>query len=133
MTDPAPYLSLPGTAAQALTFYADVFGGRAQLHTFADFNRTDGPPEAIAHGYLVDGPVKLFASDVAGDEPPFRAEGLLFSLLGTVDAQTLRAWFARLAEGGKVIDDLQRRPWGAHDGQVVDRYGLRWLIGFETE
>ena len=116
MTDPVPYLSLPGTAAQALTFYADVFGGRAQLHTFAEFNRIDGPPEAIAHGYLVDGPVRLFASDVAGDEPPFRAEGLLFSLLGTVDAQTLRAWFARLAEDGQVIDDLQRRPWGAHDG-----------------
>jgi len=133
MTDPAPYLSFPGTAAQALTFYADVFGGRAQLHTFAEFNRTDGPPEAIAHGYVVDAPVKLFASDVAGDEPPFRAEGLLFSLLGTADAHTLRSWFSRLAEGGQVIDELQRRPWGAHDGQVIDRYGLRWLIGFETE
>ena len=133
MTDPAPYISFPGTAAQALTFYAEVFGGRAQLHTFAEFNRTDGPAEAIAHGYVVDAPVKLFASDVAGDEPPFRAEGLLFSLLGTADAQTLRSWFARLAEGGQVIDALQRRPWGAHDGQVLDRYGLRWLIGFETE
>ena len=133
MTDPAPYISFPGTAAQALTFYAEVFGGRAQLHTFAEFNRTDGPPEAIAHGFVVDGPVKLFASDVAGDEPPFRAEGLLFSLLGTADAQTLRSWFSRLAEGGQVIDELQRRPWGAHDGQVIDRYGLRWLIGFETE
>jgi PhnB protein len=133
MNDPSPYLSLPGTAAKALTFYAEVFGGRAQLHTFAEFNRTDAPPEAIAHGYLVDGPVKLFASDVAGDEPPFRAEGLLFSLLGTADAETLRTWFSRLAEGGQVIDDLQRRPWGAHDGQVVDQYGLRWLIGYETE
>ena len=133
MTDPAPYISFPGTAAQALTFYAEVFGGRAQLHTFAEFNRTDGPAEAIAHGFVVDGPVKLFASDVAGDEPPFRAEGLLFSLLGTADAQTLRSWFSRLAEGGQVIDELQRRPWGAHDGQVIDRYGLRWLIGFETE
>jgi len=133
MTDPAPYISFPGTAAQALTFYAEVFGGRAQLHTFAEFNRTDGPAEAIAHGYVVDAPVKLFASDVAGDEPPFRAEGLLFSLLGTADAQTLRSWFSRLAEGGQVIDELQRRPWGAYDGQVIDRYGLRWLIGFETE
>ena len=30
-----------------------------------------------------------------------------------------------------MIDDLQQRPWGAFDGQVVDRYGLHWLIGFE--
>jgi PhnB protein len=29
------------------------------------------------------------------------------------------------------VDDLQKRPWGASDGQVIDRYGLPWLIGFE--
>jgi PhnB protein len=31
------------------------------------------------------------------------------------------------------VDDLQTRPWGASDGQVVDRFGLHWLIGFEAE
>ena len=25
------------------------------------------------------------------------------------------------------------RPWGASDGQVVDRYGVHWLIGFEGQ
>jgi hypothetical protein len=25
------------------------------------------------------------------------------------------------------------RPWGASDGQVIDRYGLHWLIGFEND
>jgi hypothetical protein len=24
-------------------------------------------------------------------------------------------------------------PWGASDGQVIDRYGLHWLIGFEDD
>ena len=36
-----------------------------------------------------------------------------------------------LAEGGEVIDALQERPWGAHDGQVTDRFGVPWLIGYE--
>jgi PhnB protein len=133
MTDLTPYISFPGTAAAALTFYADVFGGRAQFHTFAEFNRTDGPPDAVAHGYLVDGPVKLFGADIAGDQPAFRSEGLLFALLGTADPATLHTWFARLAEDGRVVDDLQQRPWGAHDGQVIDRFGLHWLIGYETD
>lgn len=132
MTGLTPYISFPGTAAAALTFYADVFGGRAQIHTFAEFNRTDGRPDAVAHGYLVDGPVQLFGSDVTGGEPAFRAEGLLFSLLGTADPATLHRWFARLAEGGRIVDDLQQRPWGAHDGQVIDQFGLSWLIGYET-
>jgi PhnB protein len=133
MAAPTPYIQFPGTAREALSFYAEVFGGAAQLHTFAEFNRTDGPAEHIAHGYLMDSPVALFASDAAGDEPAFQAQGLMLSLLGTTDAATLRRWFARLAEDGKVLDDLQQRPWGAFDGQVIDHYGLHWLIGFEDD
>ena len=134
LTAPTPYLFFEGNAREALSFYAGVFGGgEIQLHTFAEFGRTDGPADAIAHGYLADAPVALYASDVAHDEPAFRAQGLMLSLLGTADPGTLRAWFAGLAEGGRTVDDLQRRPWGASDGQVIDRYGVHWLIGFEGD
>jgi PhnB protein len=133
MTDPTPYVLFPGTARAALTFYGDVFGCAVQLHTFAEFNRTDGPADAIAHGGLSGGPVTLDGSDVSGDKRPVRTEGLMLALLGTADAPTLRTWFSRLSEGGRVMDDLQKRPWGASDGQVIDRYGLHWLIGFEDD
>ena len=133
MTGPTPYIHFQGTAREALSFYADVFGGATQLHTFAEFSRTDGPADAVAHGYLEDTPIALFASDVAGEQPAFRAQGLMLSLLGTAEAATMRGWFARLAETGKVVDDLQKRPWGTFDGQVIDRYGLHWLIGFKDD
>jgi PhnB protein len=133
MTDPTPYLQLPGTAREALTFYGEVFGCVVQLHTFAEFNRSDGPPDAIAHGQLTEGPVALFAADAAAGEPVFRCEGMMLSLLGTAPPATLRRWFSRLAEGGRLVDDLQQRPWGASDGQVVDRYGVHWLVGFEAD
>lgn len=133
MPAPTPYLHFPGTARDALTFYGDVFGCGVNLHTYEEFSRTDGPSDAIAHGYLVDGPVILFASDVTADEPSFRCEGMMLSLLGTAAPPVLRKWFSRLSEGGQVVDALQMRPWGASDGQVVDRYGLHWLIGFRDE
>jgi PhnB protein len=133
MADPQPYILFPGTAREALTFYGDVFGCEVQLHTFAEFNRTDGPADAIAHGGLSGGAVELSGADVSGDEGPVRSEGLMLALLGTADPRTLRAWFSRLSEGGQVVDDLQQRPWGASDGQVIDRYGLHWLIGFEGD
>lgn len=133
MTAPTPYIHLPGTARDALTFYGDVFGCAVRLHTFGEFNRTDGPADAVAHGYLEDGPVALFAADAAGDGPALRCEGMTLALLGTAAPSVLRTWFARLSEGGQVVDALQARPWGASDGQVVDRYGLRWLIGFEGD
>ena len=87
----------------------------------------------MGHGYLVGSPVALFAADVSGDQQPLRTEGLFLSLLGTAPAPTLRQWFSALADGGRVIEDLQTRPWGAADGQVIDRFGLHWLIGFEGD
>jgi PhnB protein len=133
MNAPTPYLHFAGTARDALAFYGDVFGCGVQLHTLEEFNRTDGPADAIAHGYLVDGPVSLYAADTTGDEPSFHCEGMLLSLLGMAEPATLREWFSSLAAGGQIVDDLQPRPWGASDGQVIDRYGLHWLIGFEGD
>ncbi|HVC14272.1 MAG TPA: hypothetical protein VND62_05370 [Acidimicrobiales bacterium] len=130
-TPPTPYIHFPGTAREALSFYGEVFGCSVQLHTFEEFHRTDGRGDAIAHGCLRDGPVLLFGADVAGDEPSVRCEGLMLSLLGTADPTTLRNWFSKLSERGRVVDQLQVRSWGDSDGQVVDRYGVHWLIGFE--
>lgn len=75
----------------------------------------------------------MFGADVSGDERAFRSEGMMLALLGTVTPSTLRTWFSRLGEAGRVVDDLQTRPWGASDGRVIDRYGLHWLIGFEGD
>jgi PhnB protein len=55
----------------------------------------------------------------------------MLALLGAAEPATLRTWFSRLSEGGRVVDDLQERPRGASDGRVIDRFGLQWLIGFE--
>jgi PhnB protein len=133
VTGLTPYILFDGQAREALTFYANVFGGATQLHTFGEFSRDDGPAEAIAHGLLFNSPVVLYGADVGEGDVPFRAQGLMLSLLGTADAATLRRWFASLSQGGEVVEELQQRPWGAFDGQVIDRFGLRWLIGFEHD
>ncbi|MFS0732097.1 VOC family protein [Microbacterium sp. 1P10UB] len=129
MTAIAPYILFPGTARDALEFYAGVFGGDVQAYTFAEFGRDDGDPGRIAHGEL-RGAVALFAADTGGTEQPFTAHGLFFALLGAADRSTSHAWFDALAADGEVLDPLQERPWGDHDGQVKDQFGLTWLIGF---
>lgn len=130
MTGLTPYLHFDGDARAALTFYRDVFGGDLVVHSFADFGRGDGPADAVAHGML-QGPVELFASDVAGGEEPLALRGILFSLLGAAEPAELERWFAALADGGEVIDALALKPWGDHDGQVRDRFGVTWLIGYQ--
>lgn len=130
MAHPLVYIHFPGTARQALEFYQGIFGGELSLNTFAQFGRDDGPADAVAHGMLT-GTVELAGADAVGEDRPFQAEGLMLSLLGTAPGETLRTWFDQLADGGDVVDPLQVRPWGATDGQVVDRFGVRWLVGFE--
>ncbi|MGQ3382764.1 VOC family protein [Glutamicibacter sp. TV12E] len=138
MQGPKVYIHFPGTAREALDFYAGIFGGELALYTLAEFNRTDGDPQAIAHGDPqaiahgeLNGVVCLAGSDASAADRPFRAEGMMLSLLGTAEPEVLHRWFDQLSAGGEVIDPLSVKLWGASDGQVRDRYGLHWLIGYE--
>lgn len=130
MAGPQIYVFFPGTAREALSFYADVFGGALSLHTYQDFGRSDGPPDAVAHGVL-SGVVALAGSDAAEGQTTVRPEGIMLSLLGTAEPEVLHEWFDRLSVDGSVLDPLSPKPWGASDGQVIDRHGLHWLVGYE--
>ncbi|MDQ0728514.1 VOC family protein [Microbacterium sp. W4I20] len=132
MSAPMPYLLFPGNAAEALRHYQSVFGGALQLRDYAQAGRHDGPGDAIAHGQL-SGPVALAGADAGVDDDAVQMNGMFLSLLGTADAVTLTGWFDALADGGRVIDALQKRPWGDFDGTLSDRYGIRWLVGFRLE
>src|SRR5438067_12653079 len=107
MSTAAPTIQVPQTKA----FRA------VELHTFQEFNRTDGPVDAIARGGLTGRRVALFGADASGAKRPFRSEGMMLALLGTADTSTLRRWFSQLSEGGLVVDDLQKRPWARPMGK----------------
>lgn len=130
MAGPQLYICFPGTAREALNFYKDVFGGELSLHTYEDFGRSDGPPDAIAHGML-NGVIALAGSDAAEGQSTVRLEGIMLSLLGTAEPTVLHEWFDKLSVDGSVVDPLAPKPWGASDGQVIDRHGLHWLVGYE--
>jgi len=130
MTGATPYFQFPGTARAALTRYQEIFGGELKSWDYSEFGRTDGPADAIAHGEL-SGLVSVFAADAAEGEASFTSTGFFLSVLGGGDAATSQRWFDALGEGGEVLDPLQQRPWGGFDGQVRDRFGVTWLIGYE--
>lgn len=132
MSGLVPYLLFPGNAAQAFAHYRSVFGGELQLFDYAQLGREDGPGDAIGHGML-QGVVELSGADAGADDDAVQMSGMFLSLLGTADAATLTRWFDALAAQGRVLSALEKRPWGDVDGMVVDRYGIRWLIGFHPD
>lgn len=132
MSGVTPYLLFPGNAAEALDYYRAIFGGALEAIDYARAGRHDGPGDAIAHAEL-RGPVRMAAADAGGDDDAVHMTGMFLSLSGAADDVTLTRWFNVLAEEGRVIRQLQQRPWGESDGALIDRYGVRWLISFAKD
>jgi PhnB protein len=62
-----------------------------------------------------------------GGGPQGQGSDINLSLVVTDEAEAHTA-FDRLADGGRVLHPLETAPWGALFGELVDRFGVRWLL-----
>jgi PhnB protein len=124
-----PYLTFPGTAREAMTYYQQVLGGDLTISTFGEFGQ-DGPgADGVMHAQLEtpDGFV-LMGSDIApGQEQGFtRGDQMTVSLSG--DDESLRRYWDGLADGGTVSMPLEKQMWGDEFGMLTDRFGVPWMV-----
>lgn len=134
-----PYIHFQGQCAEALAFYAEVFGGTAlQLMRYADapdMPETLQDPTRIIHGQLTLGSGTLMASDY----PPGMAgepQSAVSIMQGVVSLAAGHEVFARLAEGGTVTQAFGSTFFSQGFGMVKDRFGTNWMISLmpdETE
>lgn len=124
-----PYLTLPGTARQAAEFYRDVFGGELSVMTFGDAGAADAPhADQVMHAQLEspNGYV-LMLSDVPPGDEHSPGNDMAVSLSGD-DADELRGFWDRLADGGTVQVPLEPQMWGDVFGMCTDRFGVSWMV-----
>lgn len=122
-----PYISFKGRAREAMTFYQGVFGGRADIVPFSQFGIPHDPADGVMHAALVvDGKTLFMGSDAMEETPA----GIALSLSGSSDE--LRALFAKLADGAADVRELQVEQWGAEYGELVDKFGVRWMFNGEN-
>lgn len=123
-----PYLTLAGTAREAMTLYRSVFGGELSVMTYGDMGAEGDLAALVMHAQLSapDGPT-LMASDIGPGEVVDHGTTVRLSLSGD-DEPRLRGWFDALAEGGEVHVPLAKQAWGDVFGQCVDRFGIIWLV-----
>jgi PhnB protein len=124
-----PYLNFNGNARQALEFYTSVFGGNLNLSTFAEFGMAEAPvADKIMHGQLeTDAGYTLMAADTPPGMEFNGIHGFGVSLSGD-DADVLRGYFDKLADGGTVTMPMQKQAWGDEFGMVTDKFGVPWLV-----
>ena len=124
-----PYLNFNGNARQALEFYTSVFGGDLNLSTFAEFGMAEAPvADKIMHGQLeTDAGYTLMAADTPPGMEFNGMHGFGVSLSGD-DADVLRGYFDKLADGGTVTMPMQKQAWGDEFGMCTDKFGVPWLV-----
>ena len=128
----SPYLVFPGTAREALGFYAEVLGGSVEITTFGEFGHTEGGmADKVMHSTLKADGVELHAADNPEGAPSGGSSPVEISLaLMGSEPGNLESVFARLAEGGEVTLPLAKQAWGDYYGQVTDRFGVSWMVNF---
>lgn len=127
-----PYLNFrDGQAREAMELYQSVLGGELNVMTFGDMG-TEGPlATQVMHAQL-ETPSGFTL--MGADAPPEMVQvtfgdNVSVSISGGQDeAEQLRGWFARLAEGGEVRQPLEAAPWGDEFGMLTDRFGIGWLV-----
>ena len=135
------YLNFAGNCEEAFLFYKSVFGGEfSYLGRFKDMPPQEGMPplpeemaEWIMHVSLPVGETVLMGSDTGGEWAPERKEGNNFAIsVNAGSREEADSIFAGLSAGGSIVMPLGDMFWGAYFGQCTDKYGVGWMVNFET-
>ncbi|MDG1376585.1 MAG: VOC family protein [Yoonia sp.] len=127
-----PYLFFNGTARDAITHYAKVFGVEIPpLMTMEDAPPgMDLPPERrnwIMHCELTIGDSGIYLSDdAAANSPAMEGASMMVSLATAKEAKRI---FDGLAEGGTIRMPWEPTFWSAGFGTLTDQFGIRWMVG----
>ncbi len=132
---PVPYLFFKGNCADALTTYADIFGGTIGMTMKAgdmpDIPVAEDKKDWIAHGEIAVGDGKLMLSDDVFEQSQAMAgAAVMMSYATTAEAAAV---FGKLADGGQITMPFEPTFWSAGFGTVTDRFGINWMIGSDEQ
>jgi PhnB protein len=124
-----PYISFTDNAREAFEFYQRVFGGSLTLSTFGEFGQADSPiADKIMHGVLeTPSGYTLMGSDTPPEMRRTPGSDITVSLSGD-DADELRGYWEKLADGGTISMPLDKQVWGDEYGALVDQFGISWMV-----
>jgi PhnB protein len=134
---PIPYLFFKNTCAEAMRFYAGVFGSpEPEIMPFSAapkdvLDQMPGmPPDTVMHSAVKVGEGWVYASDDPSGETGAMAGNSISVSFG--DKAEARRVFNALAEGGEVRMPYEPTFFSPGFGTLTDRYGTRWMVMADT-
>lgn len=133
-----PYLNFMGNTAEAMNFYKSVFGG--EFTSFQQFKNSPGhekmpknEQEMVMHSSLPLGKNVLMATDTLESMGQSITMGNNFYMcINTESEEETDRFFKQLSEGGKIEMPLNKTFWGAYFGMCVDKFGVQWMLSYDT-
>jgi PhnB protein len=137
-----PYLTLPGTAAQAIELYKKVFKVEpTTVQKFKDVPPQEGMPkpsatggERIIHAGFQIGNDMLMISDAPEGQNETVVMGTQVHVSLHPDSKDeADRMFGLLSEGGQIVMPMAMQFWGDYFGMCRDKFGVRWMVNYHEE
>ena len=132
------YLMFDGQSKNAMEFYHNCFGGNLDLMTYRDMPKEENIPlpdeylDKIMHATLIIEDIVIMASDQMPGYQSKYGDNVHLSI-NCDSAEEQKEIFEKLSMGGEVRMPLQNTFWGATFGQIKDRFGINWMLNFDTQ
>jgi PhnB protein len=136
-----PYIHFNGNAEEAFTFYRSVFGGDFdRVARFKDLASDEHPiaeneANKIMHIALPIGKSSIL---MGSDTPEFMGKHnenetrSKISIAADTKAEADNI-FKGLSAGGNIEMPIDDSPWGSYFGMLRDKYGIEWMVSFDTK
>jgi len=125
-----PYLSFNGNCQEALTFYAELFGGTVESFVPWQEEMIANIPEAtvdhIMHGSITINGARIAGSDQFGDM--FSPGGSVSMMIDIDNLAKAKETFDALAKDGQIYMPFGETFWADGYGFCADRFGIQWQI-----
>ena len=117
----SPYLQFNGNCAEAISFYEDAFGVKAEVY------KKDGV--FINHAELDFGDGWIGLSDTPKDEEKSTlGNGGISISVFLADTSAVKAVFERLSAGGKIFEQPEATEWCECFCTLEDKFGVNWSL-----
>ncbi len=133
--NPTPYLIFPGNCREAVTAYAQIFGGEiTMMMTGAEMPGMEVPDDKkdwIMHSMIAfEGGLLMASDDMMGTEPSMAGSWVMMEM---PSAEAAQSSFDALTQGGEVKMPYGPTEWAEGFGMVTDRFGACWMISAPGE
>ncbi|MFL9829666.1 VOC family protein [Flavobacterium sp. ST-87] len=135
-----PHINFNGNTEEAFNFYKSVFGGeftrimRLKDLTSSEFPIAENDANKIMHIALPIGKNVLIGNDVPESMGPVNEnENRSKIAVSTESREEADQLFNGLSVGGNIEVPICDSPWGSYFGMFRDKFGIEWIIEFDSK